>query len=68
MQVEENTTVRTWGEKVGFFVGFFLFSSIFYLILRLLDKIPVYVRYAHIVTGVLVVYLIGWILKVLLEK
>ena len=68
MQLEENTTVRKLGEKVGFFFSFFLFSSIFYLILSFLGKMPSYVRYIHIVTLVVVVCLIGWIFKVIFRK
>ena len=63
MQFEENTNVKKLGENVGFFVSFFLFSSILYLILSLLHKIPTYVKYIHVVTGVILVYFLGLVLR-----
>ncbi|MBW2974836.1 hypothetical protein KY366_03895 [Candidatus Woesearchaeota archaeon] len=65
MQFEENNSIKKIGEETGFFFGMLLFCSLFYLILSILNKMPDYVRYAHVATGVIVIYLLGLIIKVI---
>ena len=68
MKFGENVIIKNIGEKIGFFIGFLIFSSVFYLILRLLNKIPSSVKYWYIVIGVFILYIVGLTIKLVIKK
>ena len=49
------------GKKIGFLVGFTLFTSILYFILRFFSKIHSHVEYWHVLLGVIIIYFLGLI-------
>ena len=68
MKFGENVIIKNIGEKIGFFIGFLIFSSVFYLILRLLNKIPSSVKYWYVVIGVFILYIVGLTIKLVIKK
>lgn len=68
MEFKEKSNVTKLGEEVGFLISFLLFCSIFYLILGLLNKIPSYLKYVHIIIGVIVIYFLSFVLKKFVKK
>jgi len=55
------------GEKVGYLFSYFLFTTILFLILVLLKKIPETWSYAHIMGITILIALIGSIIKISLK-
>ena len=49
------------GVDSGFFIGFLLFASAFYMLMSLLKKLPASIRYYHVVLFVIIVYFVGFI-------
>ena len=68
MQFEENLGLKSLGKDIGFGAGFLFFSSMFFLILSLLHKIPHFIKYWHIFAGVLATYLPAVVLRRILKK
>ena len=52
----KNDNAYRLGVDIGFFAGFFLFASAFYLAMSLLRKLPAFVKYYHVVLFVIIVY------------
>ena len=48
------------GLYAGFFAAFLLFFTVFYFILNFFDKLPKAIKYYHILTFVIIAYLIGF--------
>lgn len=57
----KNGIIYKLGLDAGFFTGFLLFASAFYLLMSLLNKVPAAVKYYHIVLFVIIVYFAGFI-------
>ena len=68
MEFEENIFIKKIGGEIGFLLGFLTFSSILYLVLNLLDRIPLSVEYEHIIISVFVIYIIRLAYKMILRK
>ena len=58
MQFEENLRIKNLSRDIGFGTAFLVFASIFYLILSLLHKIPDYVKYWHVISIIIFIYVI----------
>jgi len=56
-----------WGEKTGFALGFFIFTTILYLVLILLKRMPLTWNYLHIIIITATITLIGYIMGRLLK-
>lgn len=67
MIFEQNNSIKRLGEKIGYVFSYFLFTAILFFILRLLNKIPSFYSYFHIVIITLLIVLIGIIIKRFLE-
>ncbi len=67
MKFEENKKAEKIGEKTGFIVMYFIFTTFIYLILKLLKKLPENWSYIHITILTLVIVIIGGILKKILK-
>ena len=50
------------GEYIGFFAAFLLFSSMFYLLLSILHKVPKSIKYYHVILAVVVLYALGFLI------
>ena len=55
------------GKKIGYIFGYFLFTTILYLMLILLKKIPENWTYFHIMGITLIITITGALLKRLLK-
>ena len=55
------------GESVGYFVGYFLFTTMFYFVLTFTHKIPQTWQYPHIMVITLIIAGIGLALNGLLK-
>ncbi len=60
LSIKNDTSYRL-GIDAGFFAGFLLFVSAFYLLMSLLNKMPEAVKYYHIVLFVVIAYFAGFI-------
>lgn len=59
----EKTFAECQGEKIGFLIGYALFTIILFLILTFLDKIPSSWSYFHIIGITLILTLTGTTIK-----
>ena len=48
------------GVNIGYLAAFMIFVSVFYLVMNSFDKIPKAVRYYHVLSLVVVTYVIGF--------
>ncbi|MDO8509356.1 MAG: hypothetical protein Q7S27_06775 [Nanoarchaeota archaeon] len=55
------------GEYIGYFVMYFIFTTIFYFVLRALDKIPEGWNYLYIMTATLLIVLAAKLLGMYLQ-
>ena len=55
------------GEKIGYVIMYFIFTTILYFILKLLDKIPDSWTYFHVLSLTLSIVLLGTLIKLLLR-
>jgi hypothetical protein len=67
MIFEQDKSTEKLGEKIGFAAGYFLFTTILFLILLLLNKLPASWTYLHIMAITLVIVLMGFLVKRLLK-
>ena len=63
MILEENNTIEKVGEKLGYVVSYFLFTTILFFILVLLKKLPESWLYIHVVGIVILIAIMGTIIK-----
>ena len=68
MIFEENESVEALGEKCGYVSAYFLFTTILYLLLVLLKKIPETWSYLHIMLIVLLIAATGLAIKRILMR
>lgn len=59
MVFEQNRLIKNVGEKVGYIAAYFLFTTILFFILRLLNKIPNSWSYFHIMGITFLIAVIG---------
>jgi len=59
MQFEQDKTWEGYGNKTGYVFGYFLFTTILYLILFFLKKMPETWQYWHIMILTLAIVIIG---------
>jgi len=55
------------GEKIGYALAYFLFTTVLFFILKLLDKIPNSWSYFHIMMITFLIALLGVVIKRFLE-
>jgi len=67
MKFEENKRIEQYGKILGYLFSYFLFTTILFLILNLLNKIPSSWNYFHIILITLLIVFIGIILKISLK-
>lgn len=67
MIFEQNISIEKFGEKVGYIVAYFLFTTILFFILVILNKIPASWSYFHMVGITFLVAFTGTIIKGLLK-
>jgi len=67
MIFEENKTIEKVGERIGYIFSYFLFTTILFLILILLKKIPESWSYLHIMGITILIAFIGAIIKKFLK-
>lgn len=49
MQFEKEKSIATIGRAFGFLLSYFLFTTILYFLLNLLDKLPAHWSYLHVI-------------------
>ena len=67
MIFEENRSIEALGEKSGYVSAYFLLTTILYLVLVLLKKIPEAWSYLHIMLIVLLIAVTGLAIKRILK-
>ena len=67
MRFEQNKTVEKFGEILGYIFSYFLFTTILFLILILLKKIPESLSYLFVMGITILIVFIGTIIKRLLR-
>ena len=67
MNFEQNKTIEKIGEKTGYIFSYFLFTTILFLLLVILKKIPESWSYFHIMEITILITFIGIIIKKLLK-
>tara|TARA_Y100000031_G_C8170667_1_gene361638 strand:- start:407 stop:667 length:261 start_codon:yes stop_codon:yes gene_type:complete len=67
MILQENRSIQNVGEKAGFIIGYFLFTTVLYFVLFFLKRMPVSWSYGHIMIITAVIVLIGTSIKRLLR-
>ena len=63
MLFEQDKSTEKFSEKIGYIFAYFLFTTILFFILKLLNKIPGSWSYYHIIGITLVITLIGIVIK-----
>jgi len=63
MLFEQNNNIEKFGKKIGYIFAYFLFTTILFFILRLLNKIPDSWSYYSIMVITLVIALLGVVIK-----
>ena len=63
----EARKVNKINKKIGYVVMYLIFSTIFYFVLKLLDKIPDSWNYFHVLSLTLSIVLLGTLIKLLLR-
>ena len=59
---ENNGSLYNLGMNSGFFAAFLFFCSAFYFIMNFLNKIPKAIKYYHVLSFVVVIYLAGFLI------
>ncbi len=67
MRFEENETLKALGNRFGYLFSYFLFTTILFLILGILNKIPDTWGYPHVMGITALIVLIGWTIKRMLR-
>lgn len=67
MIFEENKAVEIFGERIGFIVGYFLFTTVLFYVLTLSNRLPESWSYGNIMLVSIVVCGIGFTIKRLLK-
>lgn len=67
MNFESNKSTESVGEKIGFIFSYFLFTTILFFILLILNKIPASWSFFDIMTITFLIALIGAVIKRLLK-
>ncbi len=67
MLFEQNNSIERFGEKIGYIFAYFLFTTILFFILRLLNKIPDSWPYFYIIIITFLIALLGIVIKRFLE-
>ncbi len=67
MLFEQNNQIEKFGEKIGNLFAYFLFTTILFFILKLLNNIPNSWSYYNIMAITFVIVFVGIIIKRLLE-
>ncbi len=63
----EVKSVKSFNKKIGYVFMYLVFTTIFYYILKLLNKIPESWNYLHILPLTLFIVLLGTLIKLLLR-
>lgn len=63
MFFEESKSIEKFGEKIGYIVAYFLFTTILFFILAVLNKIPPSWSYLHIMGITFLITLTGILIK-----
>lgn len=63
MRFEKDKSIEKAGTKVGYVLGYLIFTTVLYFILKILGKIPESWNYLHIAAITLMITLIGIIIK-----
>lgn len=67
MEFERSRTAEIWGKKIGYIIGYLVFTTILHLILTWLNKLPAYWNYGYSLIGTAIITLIGLGIKRLLK-
>ena len=67
MIFKQKLSIERLGEKVGYIFSYFLFTTILFFILTLLNKIPESWSYVHVMGITILIVLIGFMIKRLLK-
>lgn len=67
MKFNKKEKIKKFGEKAGFILMYFIFTTLLYFILKFLNKIPNW-NYFHILLLTFFIMLIGILLKWFLES
>ena len=67
MIFEQNKSIERLGQKIGYIFSYFLFTTILFFILTLLDKIPESWSYAHVIGITLLIVFISFVIRRLLR-
>ena len=67
MQLEQSKKIGGLGEKIGFIFAYFLFTTILFFILKLLNKVPASWGYFHIMGITILIILLGFLIQRLLK-
>ena len=67
MNFEHNTSIEKWGEWVGYVSAYFLFTTMLFFALTLLNKIPDSWSYLHVMGVTLFIVFSGMIVTRLLK-
>ena len=67
MIFERNVNIENLGEKLGYIFSYFLFTTVLYMVLTLLKKIPETWTYFNIMIITIIIALTGIIFKKLLK-
>jgi len=67
MIFEQNNSIERFGEKIGYVFAYFLFTTILFFALTLLNKIPSSWSYSYIMIITFTITLIGIVIKRFLE-
>jgi hypothetical protein len=67
MTFEQNNNIKMFGEKIGYAFAYFLFTTVLFFILILLNKIPNSWSYFHIMMITFLIALLGVVIKGFLE-
>ncbi len=67
MIFEQNNSIERFGEKIGYVFAYFLFTTVLFFILILLNRIPASWSYFNVMIITFLIALLGTIIKRFLE-
>lgn len=67
MIFEQNKSIEKFGQRTGYIFSYFLFTTILFFILTLLDKIPESWSYFRVMGITILIVFIGFLIKRLLK-
>ena len=67
MIFEENKTIIKFGIVIGYLFSYFLFTTVLFFILVVLEKIPESWSYIHVMEITILIALVGFLTKKLLK-